>query len=126
MNKIIDTYIEDAKRTESLLSIEGLSEKQIRLIHAQMGIQTESAEFTDALKKHIFYGKKLDEVNLREEIGDMLWYIAIALDCLDSNFETEMKINIDKLKARYPEKFSEEKAEIRDLKKEREILEQNA
>lgn len=126
MNKIIDTYIEDAKRTESLPNIEGLSEKQIRLIHAQMGMQTESSEFTDAIKKHIFYGKKLDEVNLREEIGDMLWYIAIALDCLGSDFETEMKINIDKLKARYPEKFSEEKAEIRDLKKEREILEQNA
>jgi NTP pyrophosphatase (non-canonical NTP hydrolase) len=126
MNKrTIDAYIEDAKRTESLPFIEGLTEKEIRLLHAQMGMQTESAEFTDALKKHIFYGKPLDKVNLKEELGDMLWYIAIALDCLDTDFETQMKINIDKLKARYPEKFTNQAADIRDLQKEREILEQS-
>lgn len=121
--RIIDTYIEDAERTESLPKIQGLTDKQVRLLHASMGLHTEPAEFTDALKKHIFYGKPLDEVNLREELGDTLWYIAIALDCLGTDFETEMNININKLKARYPEKFTSEKAENRDLATERKILE---
>ena len=34
-----------------------------------------------------------------------------------------MERNIEKLKARYPQKFTEENAIVRDLTKEREILE---
>ena len=88
-----------------------------------MGLVTEAGEFQDMLKKHVFYGKPLDEVNLKEEIGDLLWYCAIALEALDTDFEAVMETNINKLKARYPEKFTEDKAENRDLVKEREILE---
>ena len=86
-------------------------------------MQTETAEFTDALKKSIFYGKTLDIINLKEELGDLLWYVSIAMDELGTNYEHEMNRVIIKLKSRYPEKFTEEKAENRDLKKEREILE---
>lgn len=95
------------------------------LLHAGMGLVTESGEFLDTLKKHIYYGKELDKVNLIEELGDQLWYCAIALNALGSDFETAMQINIDKLKSRYPEKFTEELAKNRDLEKERSILEKN-
>ena len=88
-----------------------------------MGMQTETAEFTDALKKAIFYGKTLDVVNLKEELGDLLWYVSQAMDELDTTYEIEMSRVIRKLKARYPEKFTEENAENRNLTKEREILE---
>lgn len=93
------------------------------LLHASMGLVTEAGEFQDMLKKHVFYGRELDEVNLKEEIGDILWYCAIALDALGSDFESVMQTNIDKLKARYPEKFTEDSANNRDLDTEREILE---
>jgi NTP pyrophosphatase (non-canonical NTP hydrolase) len=120
-------YIKDATRTESTnftamgerLSKEG----NIRLLHGAIGLSTEVGEFQDALKKHVFYGKELDRVNLSEELGDMFWYMAIIADELGVDFESVMKTNIDKLKARYGEKFTEEKAEKRDLNKEREILE---
>jgi NTP pyrophosphatase (non-canonical NTP hydrolase) len=120
-------YKEQALRTESndFSSIKSrmASSDSIRLLHAAMGMQTEVAEFTDMLKKHIFYGKPLDLVNLKEELFDTTWYMAIALDVLEGSFEEGFQKNIDKLKARYPEKFSEEKAINRDLKKERSILE---
>ena len=93
------------------------------LIHASMGLVTEAGEFQDMLKKHLYYGRELDTVNLREEIGDLLWYCAIALEALDTNFQSVMQTNIDKLKARYPEKFTEDSANNRDLKVERQILE---
>jgi len=112
------TYQKAALRTES-----GGHSHFSRLLHAGMGLSTESGEFVDALKKHIFYGKELDETNLKEEIGDVLWYCAIALDVLETDFESVMQRNIDKLAARYPEKFTTEKANKRDLKKERKILE---
>ena len=121
-------YIQDAIRTESTdfksmdqrLGVDGTK----RLLHAGIGMATEAGEFLDALKKHIFYGKELDRVNLKEEMGDLFWYLAIACDELDVEFEPLMERNIAKLKARYGEKFSESKAEKRDLATERQILEQ--
>ena len=123
-------FIKDCLRTEStrfcnLEDGDGKDYNKERLIHACMGMQTETAEFTDALKKSIFYGKTLDIVNLKEELGDLLWYVSIAMDELGTNYEHEMNRVIMKLKSRYPEKFTEEKAENRDLKKEREIIEKN-
>jgi NTP pyrophosphatase (non-canonical NTP hydrolase) len=101
-----------------------IPDKQVLdLIHASMGLVTEAGEFQDMLKKHLYYGRELDTVNLREEIGDLLWYCAIALEALDTDFQSVMQTNIDKLKARYPEKFTEDSANNRDLKVERQILE---
>jgi len=100
----------------------GLTKTQ-DLLHASMGLVTEAGEFQDMLKKHLYYGRELDEVNLKEEIGDVLWYCAIALNALGTDFETVMQTNIDKLRARFPEKFTEDNANSRDLDKEREILE---
>ena len=68
----------------------------VRLIHAMIGLCTETGEFQDALKKHIFYGKEIDKVNLKEELGDLCWYISIALDELGLSFEEIMQTNIDK------------------------------
>ena len=115
-------FINGCKRTESMVAIT-LNERTSRLLHASMGIDTEGGEFTDAIKKHIFYGKPLDETNLKEELGDLLWYIAIAMDALGTDFDTEQQRVIDKLKVRYPEKFTNFHAENRDLSAEREVLE---
>lgn len=124
----MDNFIKDSVRTESsffkeLEDGEGLDYSKERLIHAQMGMQTECAEFTDALKKSLFYGKKLDAVNLKEELGDLMWYMAIAMDELGTDFQTEADRVIKKLKHRYPKEFTKDKAENRDLDTEREILE---
>lgn len=120
-------YIQDAIRTESR-DFDSMNKRLTddgtkRLMHAAFGLSTEAGEFLDAMKKHIFYGKELDRINLREELGDLFWYIAIACDELDVEFEPIMQRNIEKLKARYGEKFSEKNAEHRNLDKEREILE---
>ncbi len=113
-------YIQNALKTESIhFNVKGRE----RLLHAGIGLATESGEFLDALKKSIFYGRDLDTINLKEELGDVLWYLAIAMDALGTDFETEMEKNIKKLKVRYGEKFTKELAENRNLEKEREVLE---
>lgn len=99
------------------------SERVIRLLHASMGLVTEAAEMMDAMKKFIFYGKDLDIVNLKEELGDSDWYKAIAVDELGTSFEDVWEMVIKKLKARYGEKFNEDGAINRDLENERTILE---
>lgn len=96
----------------------------IRLLHATLGLSSETGEFADQIKKHIFYGTDLDLVNLEEEIGDLFWYLAVAANTLGISFDAIQEKNIAKLKKRYGEKFSEEKAQNRNLPEERKILEE--
>jgi NTP pyrophosphatase (non-canonical NTP hydrolase) len=97
--------------------------KDLNLLHGAIGISTEAGEILDAFKRHIYYGKELDVVNIKEEIGDIMWYVAILCRELNLNMEDILQTNIDKLKARYPDKFSETHALNRNLENERKILE---
>jgi NTP pyrophosphatase (non-canonical NTP hydrolase) len=94
-----------------------------RLLHSTLGMMTEVGEFADMLKRHIFYGKALDEVNLLEENGDLAWYQALALNATKKNLEECLEKNIAKLKARFGDKFTQHAALNRDLAKERAELE---
>lgn len=100
-----------------------LSSQQIDLIHAALGHISEAGETLSQVIRSITQGVEMDEVNLREEAGDKLWYSALELRALHTDFETQADKNIKKLAARYPEKFDCDKALNRDLDKEREILE---
>jgi len=94
-----------------------------QLLHYTIGIATESGELLDAVKKFIAHGKPLDVVNIKEELGDCLYYIARMCDMYGFTFEEVMETNINKLKVRYGTKFSEAAALNRDLEAERKILE---
>ena len=96
-----------------------------RIEHAAMGLVTEAGEVMDALKKTKIYGKPFDPVNMKEEIGDVFWYLAIMCDELGISFEEVWEKNIAKLAKRYPEKFTEELALNRDTDGERKVLEGN-
>lgn len=101
-----------------------INDKTIRLLHAGLGIATESSEYLDALDSHIFTGHDLDEVNLLEECGDNFWYNSIVFNTLgEESFKNVMDKIIAKLKARYGEKFSDSAAINRNLEAERQILE---
>jgi NTP pyrophosphatase (non-canonical NTP hydrolase) len=76
----------------------------------------------DAYKKHFAYGKELDTINVGEEIADIMWYISNLCRLLNIDLEEMQQRNIDKLKARFPEKFTQENALNRNLDIERQIL----
>jgi NTP pyrophosphatase (non-canonical NTP hydrolase) len=115
----IKTYVQNTERTRSKLD-----NKQLDNIHMGLGLITEAGELVDVLKKDLAYGKEIDWVNFQEEIGDILWYIAGLCNINGFDIEKIMDVNIDKLKARYPEKFTSENSIHRNLDKEREILEE--
>lgn len=93
------------------------------LLHGAIGLATESGELLDALKRALYYGGTLDRTNLIEELGDLEWYMAVIRDALGVDQAEVQRINVEKLKARYPEKFSSEDALERNLAAEREVLE---
>lgn len=114
-----------AEQYDVLINTRLQNVQTVKLLHAAMGIVTESGELMDAMKKHLIYAKPLDTVNLQEECGDLFWYIALLADTLGFTFEATFQQNYDKLRARYPNKFTEHDAMNRNLKTERSILEGN-
>lgn len=115
-------HIREVQRTNTGLRI-NINESNEDLLHAIMGIYTEAGELTDALKKHLFYGAPLDMANIKEELGDMFWYQSILLEWCGFTYEEVMEANIEKLRVRYPEKFTTQHALKRNLAKERKVLE---
>lgn len=91
--------------------------------HGIYGLITELGEFANIIKRKDFYKKSVDYINLKEEIFDCAWYICLICRGLGITLEEGANINIKKLKKRFPDKFTIEKALNRDLDGERKILE---
>lgn len=114
----IKQYSKEIKR--SLAECGGLWEDNL---HMLFGMFTEIGELADVFKKQHAYKKQIDWINVREEIGDILWYVINFCNINSFDIEEILDKNVEKLKARYPEKFTEHFANNRDLKNERKILE---
>lgn len=122
-------YIKNARATDhdvdGYLHMSNRCAMDSRLIHYVLGVGTESGELQDAVKKWVAYGKEVDRTNVKEEIGDLMWYLSRMCDLFGFTFEEIMDINIKKLQTRYPHKFTQDAALNRDLDKERKVLEGN-
>lgn len=116
----IKDYQENSKRTNAILDS---NYQDMTAIHMVMGMTTEVGEITDVYKKNLAYGKPVDLVNVREEIGDLMWYISQLCNYYGWDLEEILQTNIDKLRSRFPNKFNGNDAIKRDLAAERKILE---
>lgn len=77
---------------------------------AIFGISGEFGEVADDLKKHFFQGHDIDIEHVSEEIGDVLWYIALLATSLNLSLEDIAEKNTQKLNKRYDGGFTEEKS----------------
>lgn len=93
------------------------------LLHGALGVATEAGELLDVIKKNHAYGRELDHTNIREEIGDVLWYLALLARATGSSLDSIAEANVAKLRTRYPEKFTTHHAINRNLAAERATLE---
>lgn len=86
------------------LNVEGSNIQ--RLLTAGVGINAESGEFLEIVKKMIFQGKPWNEDNREHliiELGDVMWYIAQACIALNISMDEVIHQNVTKLLKRYPE-----------------------
>ena len=99
-------YQVKAMRTASLKSFEGIGALQ----NAALGLAGEAGEFADDIKKVSFQGHALDCEHLAKEVGDILWYCALAASALDMDLQDIARGNILKLQKRYPDGFEVERS----------------
>lgn len=85
-----------------------------RILNGLMGLNGEAGEAIDILKKSLFHGHELDREHLAKELGDVAWYLAVSADAIGYKLEDILQMNVDKLRARYPEGFDTERSQHRD------------
>ena len=90
--------------------------------HAVYGLVTEAGEIMDAWKRYIFYGTPLDIKNIKEELGDVLWYVALMCEATSTPLKEVMEANIRKLEVRYHGRFNSYNATSRDIPEEQRAL----
>lgn len=93
-----------------------------RLFHAILGMCTEAGELLEAFDAFMYRGEALDVDNLFEEMGDSMWYFAIGCNSMGFDPNELLGRNIAMLKARYPDKFTEDAALNRNLDVEKAAL----
>jgi NTP pyrophosphatase (non-canonical NTP hydrolase) len=84
-----------------------------RQIIAALGMAGEAGEFANMIKKLTAHGHPISNEELAEEIGDVLWYLAEAATACGLKLNDIAQMNVDKLAARYPEGFSQERSRNR-------------
>lgn len=72
--------------------------------HALHGMVAEVGELHGIYQK-IYQGHSGDLEHIKKELGDLLWFIAEYCTSFNWNLEDIAQMNIEKLKARYPEGF---------------------
>lgn len=83
------------------------------IFNACLGLSGEVGELNDMIKKWIFHEKPFDEEHAKKELGDVMWYVAMMCESFGWDLDEIMQMNVDKLKARYPQGFDVELANNR-------------
>ena len=81
-----------------------------------------SSLLLDLLKKKLFYNKNIDITSFSDLTKSLFQSMCIFCNVNDIDVKSILNTNIEKLKARYGEKFTSERAINRNLEREREIL----
>lgn len=77
--------------------------------HALHGMVAEIGELHGIYQK-VYQGHEADIDHLKKEVGDLLWFVAEYCTGSEWDLAEIAQLNIDKLKARYPEGFDPEKS----------------
>ena len=106
----------DGKATERLSFWMGANDTTIDVggvLNGCLGLAGESGELLDMVKKWIFHNTRLDRDHAKKEVGDVCWYVAMICHSMGWDLDEIMQMNVDKLKARYPEGFDTELSQHR-------------
>lgn len=72
------------------------------MLNACLGLNGESGEVADLVKKHLFQEHPIKKEKIIEELGDVMWYIALMAETLGVTMDEIAQKNIEKLEKRFP------------------------
>ncbi len=109
-SKFVDAVTSDESKdflalSDRLVELDKKGANIERLVTAGVGLNAESGEFLEIVKKMVFQGKPWNEDNREHliiELGDIIWYATNACMALGISFEDVVSRNVEKLEKRYP------------------------
>jgi len=119
----MNTFVDHADMVRKLRKpgteiLKELTPEQADLDHMAKGISGEAGEILDAIKKHTVYQKPLDIINIREELGDLEFFMEGLRQILGINRDEILAENVAKLSKRFHKgAYSNEQAQERADKK---------
>lgn len=90
----------------------------IRMLNFSLGVAGEAGEFCNLVKKIQFHDHDYDRDKLKDELGDILWYVATLATTIGFTLDEVARFNIEKLKRRYPDGFEPERSKNRENESE--------
>lgn len=84
-----------------------------RAMHALHGMASEVGELHGIYQKS-YQGHYPTADHIKKELGDLLWFIAEYCGAYGWTLEDIAQLNIDKLRARYPDGFDAERSQHRE------------
>lgn len=72
-----------------------------QLMHFALGLAGEVGEVCDDIKKREFHGRDIPLAHTKEELGDVMWYVANVCSELGFDLQEVLEENVKKLKNRY-------------------------
>lgn len=99
----LDAYQEASRRT---LNVDWPEREQIA--NAVMGLTGEAGEIADLFKKKLYHGHDVSAMQIIDELGDLMWYLAAIASLEGLSLSDIAQANIDKLQRRYPNGFTKQ------------------
>lgn len=109
----VSDYEVDVRRTAKSCETQEVDGQTLNILHWSLGLSGEVGELVDTVKKHVFYNQPFDMVNAKEELGDILFYVAAMASEIGLSLEEVMEANKAKLELRYKDGYSDEAAKSR-------------
>ena len=95
-----DDYQEAALRT-----VNPALDDRDRLLDASAGLAEEAGEVLGLVRKRVFQQRETDASRLKEELGDVLWCLAVTAKSLGLSLDDIAEANQQKLSRRHPKGF---------------------
>ena len=76
-----------------------------RLLDAAAGLAEEAGEVLGLVRKRIFQQRESSVERFTEELGDVLWCLAVTADALGISLDSLARANVEKLARRHPDGF---------------------
>lgn len=90
-----------------------LQDQKELLTLTALGLAGEAGEIVDIIKKVLYHSHELDTSALRQEVGDLLWYLTLLCETAGFTLDQAMQANVEKLRKRYPAGFDPERSKNR-------------
>jgi NTP pyrophosphatase (non-canonical NTP hydrolase) len=78
-----------------------------QLLDAAAGLAEEAGEILGLIRKHTFQARDLNREQLKQELGDALWCLAVTARSAGFALDEIAAANVAKLQARYPAGYSD-------------------